>query len=138
MKIIKSVLISLFCLLPASLLHAYDSNVMSIDSYSLIHNESIENSSFYGKYLQSVIPGILTGTCAGGLCAYFDYMVPTLWPLTWLITFMEREALIKNISIDMENHAISHNRPLMHLCSLVSTWIIYFHCYQKLAGERPF
>lgn len=107
----------------------YDGGVIIVGS---------DESSLTEKYLNSLVPGILIGSSVGVATAFFDHIVPGLWPITWLISYEERLRFVNHISADMHNQNTSHSRSLMDLSSFVATWIAYYYSYIQMHGCPPF
>jgi hypothetical protein len=99
------------------------------------HDTSHSQSAISNSFINSILPGALFGGGTGFLCAYFDYRYPDLWPLTWFILGIQREALIHSLSTDMQHDHIGHKKTLMVSSSWLTAWITYLLTYDHFKTE---
>jgi len=119
-------------------MHASHCQVMHDEIEGLYYHEQTSLRSTIQKYLSSVIPGILVGANVGGFCAIFDHLFPPLWPIFWAGSYIQRTKLVNAISDDYKKRHVLHDKVLMELCSLVTTWIAHYKIYQAVHGRPPY
>ncbi len=60
-------------------------NLINAGHCAAVYQEhEMEAEDLEAKYLRSVIPGMLIGGTLGTISAFFDHIVPDLWPITWI------------------------------------------------------
>ena len=130
-------IVSLF-LITNSLLAGYCQAIHhEIDSDLYYQEESSLHSTFQ-KYFSSVIPGLVVGANTGILCAVLDHTVPPLWPLFWLGSYALRTKMVNDISNNYQKRHVRHDKVLMELCAIISTWVSYYKIYEAVHGNPPF
>lgn len=123
------------------------SRSLSSEPCQLIHDE-IDEGLYYQdessleatiqKYLSTFVPGLVVGANAGIMCAFFDHLVPPMWPLFWYGSCSVRTKMINDISNDYQKRHVRHDKLLMELCAFIASWLSYYKTYEAVHKKPPF
>lgn len=105
------------------------------DEYTPLSEQKI---SLTEQYVNSVLSGSLVGCSIGLLTAIVDHILPDIWPITWLIFGIERQAITDAMSADMDVSHVPHRKSTMAISSCLAAWCTYYIAYEQVHGRPPF
>lgn len=108
-----------------------------IDSGIYYHEESSLHATLQ-KYSATIVPSIVVGANCGIFCALLDHLVPPLWPLFWLGSYGLRTKMVDQISENYNKNHVRHDKMLMELTTIITTWVSYYKMYHIIHVNPPF